>query len=467
MSHLADQLSALVDGELSGTDLDRANAHLAGCAECRAEAAALRRLKSALRALGEADDPRGGEALTDRLLVLAGPGGPVPSRQHRREQYRAARMPRVSGRGPRRGRRHGRYLAWSVASLMVMGLGATAFGMGGGGNERPVLEMQYSPQLKTASAEPAGQATRDRSAGKDKAARATRRQATGMRLLSKAATAGQATSYQGVELLSEPGVSGADVTTVTQVQHPGGGAGGVFWVTKALVTLLGRHYTAVYQGSGVSAGRTAFVIELHRFDGSLAARFWLDRQTLLPLRREVFDTSARLVCEDAFIQVRFGMPAQREAIAAQPARAGPLWSNVASPVAFLAALRRAGWRLPGTVAGGLPLYTAARSRAASGEKIDLGYSDGLFVISLTAQRGTLAAQPAGWQPASLNGRLVYVSGRSITWAAPGFVYTLTADAPPQAVASIVAGLPDSGPAGFFGRLRQGLDRLAALVNPFG
>ena len=44
---------ALVDGELSGTELDRANAHVAACGACRVEANALRRLKHELRALGE------------------------------------------------------------------------------------------------------------------------------------------------------------------------------------------------------------------------------------------------------------------------------------------------------------------------------------------------------------------------------------------------------------------------------
>ncbi len=39
MSHLGDRLSALVDGELDGAELDRAYAHLAGCTRCRSEAA--------------------------------------------------------------------------------------------------------------------------------------------------------------------------------------------------------------------------------------------------------------------------------------------------------------------------------------------------------------------------------------------------------------------------------------------
>jgi anti-sigma factor RsiW len=191
VSHLGDQISALVDGELTGADLDRANAHLAACGLCRAEAAALRQLKRELRALAAASPAREAadlagicddEALTRRLLAMAGPGGPVPSRQLRREQYwrersrdKASRTER-SGRGqagaracghahtgaqpyssqrhssrrPSRWqdapRRRGRYMIWSAVSLAVVGIGAAAFSMGGstadpGPKITPQLEM--------------------------------------------------------------------------------------------------------------------------------------------------------------------------------------------------------------------------------------------------------------------------------------------------------------------------------------
>jgi len=45
MTHLGDRLSALIDGELDGAERDRAHAHLAGCQQCRTEAAELRALK--------------------------------------------------------------------------------------------------------------------------------------------------------------------------------------------------------------------------------------------------------------------------------------------------------------------------------------------------------------------------------------------------------------------------------------
>jgi hypothetical protein len=163
VSHLGDNLSALVDGELSGADLDRANAHLASCDRCRGEAATLRLLKREMRALvAEASDE---DALTRRLLAMAAFGGDqfdgdqlggdqtaladeddCPDAELARlngsaefDMTRALR-PRpafrtyheVWDRRPLRPSRH-RYLMWGAVSLAVVGgLGAAAFSMGGG-----------------------------------------------------------------------------------------------------------------------------------------------------------------------------------------------------------------------------------------------------------------------------------------------------------------------------------------------
>ena len=186
MSHLGEQISALVDAELSGAELDRANAHLATCEQCCAEAAELRQLKRDLRALAApaaAGEAEGGtpaeaaDALTRRLLAMAGPGGPVPSRSLRREQHardrhhgrpprggrslRGRAGTRASERPPADGqpsfrrrpgqafgepRRRGRYMLWSALSVVVVGIGAAAFSMGGSTAEpgpkiTPQLEM--------------------------------------------------------------------------------------------------------------------------------------------------------------------------------------------------------------------------------------------------------------------------------------------------------------------------------------
>ena len=149
MSHLGDQLSALVDGELDGAERDRAHAHLASCEQCRAEAAELRALKQKLRTLGTGAPAEA--AMTRRLIALTGPGGPMPARPGRlrvapgrrprpggqpgpsRRAVRALSRPQ-SGR-PRSAQRR-RYLMLGTVSLVV-GLSTVAFTVGGGSDSAP------------------------------------------------------------------------------------------------------------------------------------------------------------------------------------------------------------------------------------------------------------------------------------------------------------------------------------------
>ena len=86
--HLGERLSALIDGELSDTQRERVLAHLAGCEDCRREAAALRLLKRRMHTLGDA---AGADALTWRLLALRPAGG------QGRPARRAARAPPAGG----------------------------------------------------------------------------------------------------------------------------------------------------------------------------------------------------------------------------------------------------------------------------------------------------------------------------------------------------------------------------------
>lgn len=317
--------------------------------------------------------------------------------------------------------------------------------------------------------------------------------AQGMPLLVRAAAAGLSTSYQGTELTFQAGMDGR-VEMVSQVWHTGGGPTlvqtsdsssstavsspavgsspeGVFGVTKSLVALLGEHYVAVYAGAGAADGRPATVVELDRLDGSMAALYWLDRKTAVPLGRELFDPSENLISEDSFTQVQFGafaVPRLTDAGPRQPQSAAQLaWVAAASPDRFVASLSGRGWPLPASLPGGLPLYAAAETRLGSGEVADLEYSDGLYVVSLFAQRGTLAADIPGWKPVRMAGQQAYVSGHSVTWAARGFVYTMITDAPPQTVSEVVGTLTPSSSPGFFGRLLRGFDRLARLLNQFG
>src|SRR5215475_11733366 len=145
MSHLGERLSALVDGELSGAELDRAHAHLAACEPCRGEAAELRALKRKLRGLITGAPAEA--AMTSRLIAMTGPGGPVPPR--RRLRVVPGRRPVAPASGsacsrPGSGRsrpggftgRRRRYLVLGTVSLVV-GLGTAAFAVGGGGDAAP------------------------------------------------------------------------------------------------------------------------------------------------------------------------------------------------------------------------------------------------------------------------------------------------------------------------------------------
>ena len=212
---------------------------------------------------------------------------------------------------------------------------------------------------------------------------------------------------------------------------------------------------------------------LYRFDGSLAARYWLDRQTMVPLRRELFDTSDRVIDEDSFVTVQFGAPAGGALAGARglPAKSAALPGvglGASGPAVRVPRLARR----PGLAAAWQPAAAACRCtrrprrapRAA--QVVDLQYSDGLYVVSLFVQRGVLAKDMAGWRQQSLGGQQAWVSGRSVTWAGRGFVYTMVADAPAQTVTQVVGGLPENASPGFVGRLGRGLARIARLIIPF-
>ena len=133
MSHLGSRLSALVDGELSGAELDRAHAHLAACQRCRTEAAELRALKRKLRGL--MDGAPAEAAMTRRLIAMTGPGGPLPPRR-RLLRVIPGRRPAPGPASSRPGSRRRRYLVLGTVSLVV-GLGTAAFTAGGGPDTAP------------------------------------------------------------------------------------------------------------------------------------------------------------------------------------------------------------------------------------------------------------------------------------------------------------------------------------------
>jgi hypothetical protein len=75
VTHLGQRLSALIDGELEGSERERVLVHMGKCGSCRDEVAALRMLKRRMNALGEQAAGAGltgpaGAGLTGRLMSL-------------------------------------------------------------------------------------------------------------------------------------------------------------------------------------------------------------------------------------------------------------------------------------------------------------------------------------------------------------------------------------------------------------
>jgi sigma-E factor negative regulatory protein RseB len=378
---------------------------------------------------------------------------------------------------------------WLLAAALVVaipGLLVTACS-GQGSGQGGTATAAGSAETATASDSPAVIGTTTKTTRRVSSAHA-------VQLLNQAAQAAIAMSYQGEEVVTR-WTNGSGSVLVSNIWHDSGGqtvtqtltAGtaassqpylsadsdsqapeGVLGVTQSLVQLLETNYVMVYAGAGSADTRTAQVIEARRADGTLAARFWLDDATKLPLERVVFDADAHIISQDVFLNLHFASQPATAVPAGAAAAAGP-WEDPLSHAQLLA-LRSRGWQVPAALPGGLSLFTGAQTTTSTGTVLDLGYSDGLSVVSVFEQRGHLAAKLAGWQKVKVDGQVVYVAlpdQRSLTWSSHDMVYTVMADAPTQTVDAVIGALPHDSPPGFFKRMSRGFVRLASWVNPFG
>lgn len=317
-----------------------------------------------------------------------------------------------------------------------------------------------------------------------------------LRLLRRSAEAARSCPYTGVQFISAWSGTGTSTSLVDVAHRPGHGttmrvrgtgndpsgaaytlddpsqeqapAGGLSGPTDEQLSLLTRNYTVHPAPGGAPAtvgGRRAEVVEVRRSDGTVAARFWIDRTEHLLLRREILDSSGRLVQASAFVSLDF----DRDRLGSPAATPKPPWGDrLGEPQ--IAALRRAGWTIPGALPGGLSLYDVRRGGRAAGSVLHLGYSDGLSVVSLFVQRGRLDdTRLAGWRRVERNRGVLYVSGtvqQRVMWAAHGYVYTVFADAPADVTRRVVAGLPHEPRPGFWTRIGHGLTRVVSWLNPF-
>lgn len=311
----------------------------------------------------------------------------------------------------------------------------------------------------------------------------------GLRLLREAATACQKVPFRGVQLAAWWGPAGGSASVIQVWHRPGGavlarssgtaaGPAGerqadpgvlpdtdeVMTLTPALVSRMRANYVLSYGGRGAVDGRAAQLVEARRPGGGLAARFWIDDATRLPLRRELFDSHSAIFSEDAFVGLSTGAGQLRS----MPAADAQPWSGDLTS-ARRAELRARGWPIPAALAGGLTLFNSTEMTSRSGRVVELSYSDGLSVISVFLQRGQLPRNLPGWRRIKASGSSVYAidpDDRSLAWSSRGFVYTVISDAPVGTVDQAILGLPHDNPSGFWERMDRGFRRMASWANPF-
>jgi sigma-E factor negative regulatory protein RseB len=309
----------------------------------------------------------------------------------------------------------------------------------------------------------------------------------GLRLMSQAAAACRSTAFSAVLVSRSWGPAGAHVSMAHVWHRPGGqtvaqpvddtsgaadSAAGApepvpstsMLISAEQLTLLRSGYVLDYAGSSSADGRPAVLIAVDRPDGTLAARYWLDGRTKLPLRRQLFDDHSRLVSDISLTDLRIGPTA----LGGMPTAGALPWNHQLSQAAVMS-LRGHGWPLPVELPNEMVLFAASETASASGRVIGLSYSDGLSVISLFVQRGALPARLAGWQRIAVAGHDAYTSrsdDQTIAWSSGGYVFTVVADAPSATVDQVVAALAHGEYPDFWSRIGRGFRRLVSLANPF-
>lgn len=316
-------------------------------------------------------------------------------------------------------------------------------------------------------------------------------------LLADAAQASRTLAYSGTQYVAT--WSPADTTTaLVEVQHTPGrgaevratpdddGADPVFLASGALapqlVDVLARRYSLRLVGDGRCTGRPAQVVEARRPGVSgptaVAGRFWVDRETGLLLRREVFDGAGNRLRSTAFLDLTVtssaatpsGVPFLLRAATGRQERGG----GQPVPPARLDRLRADGLAAPEELPGGYALFDATSRDHGGAEVLQLAYSDGLSTTSLFSQPGRLGSRPPeGFAAATLAGEPVWWSAAApqrAVWAGGGRVWTLVSDAPLDDVEAAVAVLPHEAmpdvDTGWRARLARGLSRLGGALNPF-
>lgn len=311
--------------------------------------------------------------------------------------------------------------------------------------------------------------------------------------LERAAQAAHAQSYRGTQYVATYSASGSS-SVVLDVQHTAGqgsvltvlspeARGGPVWTADARLPGTAELAVPGLDGGSLQLLQQTYDLQLdptealcvvaRRQDGRPAARFWLDADSGLLVRREVYDSAGHVVRSSALVNLRLSQPA---AVLASDA---PAMSLVAASserhldLQEITALAEHGWTVPRVLPGQLVLYDVRMHGDGEQAVVHLSYSDGLTTMSVFEQRGRLdTAAVKDWHRGKVSGATVWWEASAVptraVWTSRGRVWTVLTDAPMESVRDVVGRLPHDKPhhRTFWERIGHGLARLASWLNPF-
>jgi sigma-E factor negative regulatory protein RseB len=312
-------------------------------------------------------------------------------------------------------------------------------------------------------------------------------------LLARSASAASSVSYTGVAVSWDR--SGTVSTQITHlpgtgtVAQPVGasdaqatfspeGRSGSFADDGRPLVLLRDNYRVLREADldATIAGRPAEAVVAVDAAGVLQARYWLDRDTGLLLRKELLDTAGAIRLRTGFSTVRLGVPAT----SMLPATTQDAWTEPLDAAA-LADARSTGCACPEALPGGLELLDSRRAPAGAVSSMPVVhqlFSDGLVSVSLFSLAGEISGDDAaglsarGFARQELAGSYAWVRGgtdaaptTTVVWTCRGSVLTLVTDDavdPTSTAAAVLAAFPaDTDPASdsFWSRVSRGWTRV--------
>lgn len=487
---LAEARSAFVDEALSGDARDRLLAHLAGCAECRADIAELRQVRALLGQTRPKTEANPAPAdLSHRLVSIAGQDARAPLWSRPFRQTAAGCLPSV-----RRAVRVRVTAAVVVAGSLVAGVAGIGYAAAPplqlAAISDPTAEanaefatsaqwplasdavkavmMAKSRDLQTVG--PAWTSATDpelSSAGGELTA------AAALSTLEQSAWASSRVGYRGVQRVIARSDAGEVAADVRVEFEPGQGSQLVIlgdqgtevsegfvpapatsrFVDSARLALLAENYSL----SGVSQvellGRSATLVVAQ--DGAeVAARWWIDDQTGVILRHETYDSSGELVQGSTFTELQMG--ASEAFIDHLAPRLAVPTTTASLTLSSAGELTNHGWACEQQLVG-MSLVRLRSDAATDPGALHLVYSDGVTTISVFEQKGALVAvgPKANWDH-DLGAYRESGVLSSASWQSGTTVFTVVTDGPAEVLDSAVRSLPHVAP-----QTRTTMDRVQA------